>query len=606
MVACFLFYYARWEVQATSGGDSWGYYTYLPATFIHGDILTLDTVLAIRAKNFPNAVRRTENGKIDVYEASIVENHRVIKYTYGLSVFYVPSFFLSHVYALVSPDYEANGYSRIYIFGLYMMTVLYVLLGLFLLAKLLLRYYDTRTTILSLTIILFGTNLFYFTVFNNVMSHPILFFLWAVLLYTTDFYYKKSTLKGFSLIAFCVGMITIIRPAEMFCVLVPVLYQASNWAAIKARYEHFMQHLPHVFVAIGIGLLTIAPQLIYWQLTSGALFYDSYPGEGFDFANPKIYRGLFGFMNGWLSYSPLMIMCLPGFYFLFKDKNRNMALFAFIFVVHVYIIYSWWNWYYINGFGSRPMVDLYAMLAFPLAACLAFLLKKGKNYLLYAVVTVLIALNIFQVYQHNLGIMWTEMANWGYYRQAFGKTSFDQKMSVALDLNEYQHDEMTAIKTVYQETFEDTTFTYTSPEIQHQGQQSYRITRKTKEDFNIKMIYEDLLSDRGKEAQYLNVQFWVYVKRQAGGFYQFDTMIFDFEKPDNSVYRRRYLRLNNKPGDLGDFSIWWGTPNKWYPVEAQIRVPTRFKKGDHIRLFFNKEIDSCEVYVDDIEISTAE
>jgi hypothetical protein len=42
--------------------------------------------------------------------------------------------------------------------------------------------------------------------------------------------------------------------------------------------------------------------------------YYSYAGESFDFLHPQIIRGLFGWKNGWLPYTPVMIFSLPGIY----------------------------------------------------------------------------------------------------------------------------------------------------------------------------------------------------------------------------------------------------------------------------------------------------
>ena len=79
--------------------------------------------------------------------------------------------------------------------------------------------------------------------------------------------------------------------------------------------------------------------------------------------NPEIIKGLLGAKNGWFMYTPLMLIACLAFFV--KGMAKDIRIVFFLLVpVYIYIVYAWFNYYYINGFGSRPMIHLYPLLAF--------------------------------------------------------------------------------------------------------------------------------------------------------------------------------------------------------------------------------------------------
>ena len=74
-------FYERWNTTIIGGGDSWGYYLFLPATFIHGDLDSLDVSLAAR-KQYHNGFYTTDVNPLGVDEVIHVgEGKQVSKYT---------------------------------------------------------------------------------------------------------------------------------------------------------------------------------------------------------------------------------------------------------------------------------------------------------------------------------------------------------------------------------------------------------------------------------------------------------------------------------------------------------------------------------------------
>jgi hypothetical protein len=71
-----------------------------------------------------------------------------------------------------------------------------------------------------------------------------------------------------------------------------------------------------------------------------------------------------------------MIFAVVGLFFLGKRvKDMKIAIPIFT-VLALYILASWWCWWFGGSFGMRAMIQYYSLLAFPLAAFLHFLFQK--------------------------------------------------------------------------------------------------------------------------------------------------------------------------------------------------------------------------------------
>ena len=89
----------------------------------------------------------------------------------GLSVLYSPFFFAAHSYALLSDDYPASGYSRPYHVALEFSSLFYLIFGLLVLRKILLRYFSELVTAITILITGLATNLFSYTTMGATMPH---------------------------------------------------------------------------------------------------------------------------------------------------------------------------------------------------------------------------------------------------------------------------------------------------------------------------------------------------------------------------------------------------------------------------------------------------
>jgi len=89
--------------------------------------------------------------------------------------------------------------------------------------------------------------------------------------------------------------------------------------------------------------------------------------------------------------------------------------------VNIYIVFSWYQWYYGGGFGSRPMIESLAVLAFPMATVISYVLslRGALKPLVMGLIISLVGLNIFQTYQYSRGIIPWDHNNRAYYWRTF-------------------------------------------------------------------------------------------------------------------------------------------------------------------------------------------
>jgi hypothetical protein len=589
--------FAKWHDAIIGGGDTWGYYLYLPATFIHHDLGTLEASVKARRQYHP-AFSDTPYNPLGVDETHIAwSGKQVNKYTTGVAILYSPFFFIAHAIALAA-DLPANGYSFIYIYLIHLSSIFYAIIGFIFLRKVLLRFFTDQVTSITLLLIALATNLYYFTVYNSPMAHAYLFSLYCMLLYATIKWYESKSWKAAIGIGLTAGFITLIRPTEIICLFIPLFWGLSGFRDIPERVAMFGKEYKKLLLAVFVFVLVAVPQLLYWKYTAGEFIYYSYGDESFDFLHPHIKDGLWSYKNGWLAYTPVMYLALIGILFLFRNRQALFPVVLFL-PLHIYIIYSWWCWNYINGMGSRPMVEAYALLSLPLAYTIRFVWKKKALLILTLPICLFfIWLNIFNTYQLYKGVLWSEEGNWPYYKGIFGKTKLTYNDLVRFDFAEEQpeENELSKIATLHSDGFEKPlTEQYTTAE-KYEGQYSYILNNavtygptfsKTMQECNI------------KTGDWLKLSVYCKVKQNISNFYRMRTFAVSFERGDKNL-KFKAAKIDNKPGNP-TLSLWGGESNVWGEVKYWVQVPNNVLPSDVIKAFtWNPE--ASEIYIDNFKI----
>jgi len=411
--------------------DIISYYSYLPATFIYGDP-TLG-FLDHPPEGFKNDSKfwyiKLENG------------NRLIATSMGMSFMYAPFFFMAHGLAPWFGEVR-DGYDSIYQLFLVLGSLFWVILGFFQLKKLLLRFFNEGITAITLLAVGLGTNLFYYATHEAPMAHGSSFFLLILYLNQVIRWHEKQTVLRTLCIGALLGLISLVRPTNILILVLLLFYNVKTIADLGQRVLFFLKKYHLVVIMLAGFILVWTPQFLYWKVVTGHFIFNSYGpfGGRFFFDYPHILESLFSYKKGWFVYVPVMFFAVAGIGLL---RKRIHALFIPVLVLALLMIYvqsSWWSWWFGGGFGLRAYIDIFGILALPLAATLAFALEHRRKWLHYSypiLVVLLILFHQVNTWQYMKNIIHHNGMNKEAYWNSFMKFKRPHDYWVSLTLPDY-------------------------------------------------------------------------------------------------------------------------------------------------------------------------
>ena len=407
------------DVLSIISWDVFGYYLYLPATFIHHD-------LGIKNFAWVKEILDTYHPTIGFYQAYLSPGgDYVMKYPMGMAIMYSPFYFLGQVMVQFT-SYSHDGFTLPYQLSIAIGGLVYTVIGLWFLRKILLHFFTDGIVAFTMLLIVAGTNYFQLTAFDGAMPHNYLFTLFALIVWFTIRWHETPQWKFAIFLGLLCGLATLIRPTAIVIGLVPLLWGVWSGIAWRTKISLIGRNLSQVLVMIVLMMLVVGLQMLYWKIHSGSWIYYSYEkGEKLEFIAPYLKKVLFSYKKGWLVYAPVMIFALIGFWPLYSKYRRVfLAVFVF-FTAHLLIVASWPTWWYGGSFGQRSMMESYVLLALPLGALVQWIWQQ-KGILRWTQLTGLflfVLLNLFQTWQYMNFVLDPSRMTKAYYWAVFGKTS---------------------------------------------------------------------------------------------------------------------------------------------------------------------------------------
>lgn len=372
----------QWDVK--------DYYAYLPAAFIYHD-------LTLRFKD-----EHPEQFHQWIWGKKLENGNYVLKMFVGASIMYMPFFLIAHSYALLFDDIS-DGYSTPYAAAIVFAALLYFILALVILRLVLLKYFSDIAVSFVLIVISFATNLTHYVLIEPGMTHVYSFFLFALFLFITIKFYEQPSLFRAFVVGGLLGLISLVRPTNVLIGFVFLFWNVSNLAEFQGRFLFFLKNIRYKLI-IGLAFLFFwLLQFGYWKVVTGSWLYYPYSEEGFFFLNPKVFQVLFSFRKGLFIYTPALILAVIGFYYLWKQYREHVISVVLFMVANLYVVSSWWCWWYGGSYGMRALIETYAIMSLPLAAFFHYHFKTKKTVqrlLALGLVLVFTAQNIFFQYKY--------------------------------------------------------------------------------------------------------------------------------------------------------------------------------------------------------------
>ncbi len=343
----FTFSKHKWTKNRVIIHDVTGYYSYLPAFFIYGDM----------SMNYRSEL--PDNEPSEGIWVNFKEDITYLKAPIGVSYFFLPSFWISHQFAKHSDVYQANGYSLPYQRGLAINTLIISILCLFICRRLLLFHFHDSASALAILLLVGGSNLYYYVAIEPAMAHPYGMFLVAAMLLVNHQFFLHFKTRDFLILAIVLGWMIAVRPTNAILAVYPLLY--GLFSKHRPSLGRFLRE--HKLAIVGFALLffiPLLPQMIYWKAMLGKYVAYSYDNESFFFAKSHVVDGFFSYRKGLFLYTPVMLLAFAGFLFM-RTKIDLVKPLLVIIPVFSFVVFSWWCWWY-GGYSSRVLIETYPLL----------------------------------------------------------------------------------------------------------------------------------------------------------------------------------------------------------------------------------------------------
>lgn len=373
-------------------GDGVGYYDHLPFYIIRGEF------------SFENLAKESE---LTPYWN---------KYNIGGAVMVLPFFLLAHLLTYIF-NFPSDGYSILYQYSAGLAGLTYSLLGVVFLKKVLNKHFSEGISLLTLTAIIFGTNLLYYSTIASTMSHAFSFFLVSVLILLVPTWYKQPDCKNTFLLSLICGLLILVRLNNALFLFIFLLYGISEPKEIKEKLLFFKDNMGKIGLMILIIAVIFVPQLITWKLTYNSWFVFTYAQEKLSFSSPRVAQVLFSLRRGLFFWSPVLLISIFGFPLIQrKIKKYFLAIFIF-FPLFIYMNSSMSRWWFGASFGHRGFVEIFPLLALPLALVYDSAKTKRSKVAITIITTLFIIYSLIQMYLYWWGfIPFDEITMFSYLR----------------------------------------------------------------------------------------------------------------------------------------------------------------------------------------------
>lgn len=327
----------------------------------------------------------------------------VDKYYLGPSILWLPFFGLGYVAAWLT-GFPIDGYSPPFQWAIELAALFYFWLSLHVLRKLLNRMQiPGQMAAMLLVATALGTNLIYYTVNVPSQIHVFDFLLISSFAYTIFLFFDLGQAKAFYLSTFIFGLILISRPQNGI-VLLSLPFLAGNGTALRIGMGRIFSNWKLPTFAFCLFLIPLGLLFSYWYARTGMLWPNPYGQETFQMLHPQWYKFLWSFQKGWMVYTPISWLAVAGILYLWKNNRWQFFWLSIFLFATVSLLSSWWLWHYTSFVGQRVMINFYVFLTIGLAYTGLMFWKAGKGKAFVILTSAFCTLNLFQYFQHLIGV----------------------------------------------------------------------------------------------------------------------------------------------------------------------------------------------------------
>jgi hypothetical protein len=304
-------------------------------------------------------------------------NDRIVtKFTCGLAMLLAPFYGLGVLIAKFF-SINVNPYSSYFLFFVNIGAAFYAIIGLFYLRRWLDFYVHTTNSILTVLVIFFGTNLYYYTLDESLMTHMYSFSLFSLGLYGFKSYCSEHKFKYYLMFTISLSLAIVVRPTNILFGLIILLFDVQSFKDLRQKLG-LVFNPKNLLFGILVFTIIILPQALYWKFAFGKYIFWSYQDEGFSYwKNPQFLTVWFSPQSGLFIYTPIILLAIIFSLVMVIKRIPNGALIFGTFVTVSYMCAAWANPFFGEcNFGKRPMVEYLPVIMMPIA----YMFENYKGY----------------------------------------------------------------------------------------------------------------------------------------------------------------------------------------------------------------------------------
>ena len=288
--------------------------------------------------------------------------HRRTVFSVGTALLWLPFFYLGHTTAWLTGQ-PLDGYSPAHIRSVMLGSLTFGLVGLLVVYRVLRRSFDATISLLTVALVLFATSLFYYVVYEPIMSHAASFLLGALILLVVCDRGEELSLARTTCLGLLIGLASIVRSQNGILLALPAVL------LLPMLRRRPMAALSRGALLLACFALATVPQMLAWKAIFGTYLL-SYPPQGPDYVqlgHPRLLETLFSSRHGLLYWTPVLWAGFLGLVGLARKRPlTGVALFLPL-VAMTYVnscIADWWGG---GSFSNRRFDSLLPILAVGLA-----------------------------------------------------------------------------------------------------------------------------------------------------------------------------------------------------------------------------------------------
>lgn len=391
-------------------GDGVGYYAYIQAILVHGNLNLQDEWLHGNTSFLLG--RTAPDGKLkpDQFTAN---GHIADHFAVGPAMLWAPFLVPVHV-AILGLDHlgwniPADGHSRPYRVAMGLGTAVYGFLALWLSFLLAREYFGDRKALVATLSIWFGSSLIVYMYFNPSWAHAqaafaVALFLW----YWHRTRHERKQLQWIWL-GLLGGLMLDVYYPNFVLFLFPLADALGSWRHSFLATDGRTAEWSRLAVSHGLfacaAVVAFLPTLVTRAILYGSPFDTGY-GKLWVWTAPYFGKVLFSSDHGLFSWTPILAIAVAGLVVFWRRQRRLGGLFLLVLLGLYYLISCYRDWNGLSSFGNRFFISLTPLFVFGLAALLDGLMvwARGRPAAWRSACTVLALLVLW-----NLGLVF----QWG-------------------------------------------------------------------------------------------------------------------------------------------------------------------------------------------------